>query len=147
MRRYGIILVTLAALGAVALSQTRAVEEQLPAGTGTFLRMIVASVSRQVGLGPSLVIGGTPTAPLLDVNPASIPTVTIRNKAVSLTFTSGSVTLPDAPLANTTVDVYVGGFYQEIGVDYTISGSSLTPTVAGLPVWQRQGKVIAKYFF
>lgn len=147
MRRYGLILLTLAALAAAALSQTRVADEQLPGAPGTFLRMIVSSTSRLVGLGPSLVIGGTPTAPLLDVNPASIPTVTIRNKAVSLTFTSGSVTLPDAPLANTTVDVYVGGLYQEVGFDYTLSGSTLTPTAAGLPVWQRQGKVIAKYFF
>jgi hypothetical protein len=143
-------LITLSAvivLAVAAWSQTRAVEAQLPAAAGTFVRMIVSSTSRLVALGPSLIIGGTPTAPTLDVNPASIPAVLIRNKAVALTFTSGTLTLPDVPLPNTTVDLFVGGLYQEPGVDYTLNGVTITPTVAAVPIWTASGRVIAKYFF
>jgi hypothetical protein len=141
---YGTILICLvvALVGSILLAQTRIGETQMPSGAGTGIRAIVAGVSRLLPLDPSLEVAGTPL--VLRVNPSL---TAVRSKTVSLAYTGTPLTLPDTPLTTGAVLVFVGGLMQAVTTDYTLSGTTLTPTAAAQPVWTAQGTVLVFYFF
>ena len=144
-RRFAILAGLFGAARLSAQSRTRLLNVQMPAGIGPGLRGLDAGGGERVfAIDPSLEIT---SGNVVRVNPASVQP--LRSDVVFIPLVGGTITLPNPPAPNTKPWVACAGMVQIPGTsfDYTLSGSVLTPTTAGLPVWQAAGGTTVLYFF
>lgn len=136
-------------LASLAGAQTKVDAERQIAGTastvaGRILVWLPAGPVRVANLDESQfeIVAPTPTSgPVLRLK--TPPQAAIREKAVRLTFSGGSVALPDAPLAGTVVKISWNGLLQDPTSDYTVSGNVVTPAAGR---WIAGDVLVVVYF-
>lgn len=124
-----IILLTLLA-GAIALSQTAVVTIQFrgaPSPTPQILVALPNGDVKQVQIGPGLKLDLSGAVPTLSVSAASEVVGEVTKRTGDLTHVTARQPAPN------TLKVYRNGLRQSEGIDYAVSGSTITfiPYYAG----------------